>query len=78
MITSPKDTVAAGLPKPSTKFRSDWPRTILAATALALVTTAPALADPFGEDRFKVECEVLPDNCHLWCWKVGPTDPQAN
>ncbi|WP_353642773.1 hypothetical protein [Mesorhizobium sp. WSM2239] len=44
MITPSNDTAAAGIQKSSTKFRSDWPHAMLAATALAVVMTVPASA----------------------------------
>ncbi|PBB51831.1 MULTISPECIES: pitrilysin family protein [Mesorhizobium] len=80
MITSPKD-----ISKPSTKLRSDWLRRILAAIALALVTTAPA---PAAADDGKVtnflldsgmEVVVIPDHrapivTHMVWYKVGSAD----
>ncbi|TIP89457.1 MAG: hypothetical protein E5X58_25895 [Mesorhizobium sp.] len=71
MTPSPKNVAAPGLPKASTKFRSEWLRTMLAAIALALVTTAPA---PAGTYRSGWECEIFPDSVECTMWEKGPLE----
>lgn len=41
------------------KLWSKWPRTILAATALAIIMTAPATAVPQGADKQKSEHSLV-------------------
>lgn len=75
MPTSEKDTVGR---LRRLKLWSNWPRTILAATALAIIMTAPAPAVPQGADKHKSEHSLVVESwlsCILGALCIG--DPEV-
>ncbi len=74
MPTSEKDAVA----RPRLlKLRSHWPRTILAATALAVVTTAPAPAvTQDADEHYSDQSLSFREGwgCILWALCIGDPD----
>lgn len=75
MHTSEKDAVARSS---LLKLRSHWPRTILAATALAIIMTAPAPAVPQDADKHYSEQSLVGEDwisCILGALCIG--DPEV-